>query len=144
MGGHMTVTKNDVTCYCGKTGCLESLVSATGIVEAARRAGWIEQPGTSLTAEVIFQAADQGDAVARVVVQEWLMYLKTGIDNYINIYAPDTIVLGGGVANALKHYIPFLEDGHLLRPFKNYRAKISISTLQEHAGILGSAALFNQ
>jgi glucokinase len=144
MGGHMTITQNDVTCYCGKTGCLESLVSATGIVDAARRAGWKEQPGFSLTSEGIFQAADQGDPVARAVVQEWLMYLKTGIDNYINIYAPDTIILGGGVANALQHYIPFLEDGHLLRPFKNYRAKIGISTLQEHAGILGSAALFNQ
>ena len=142
MGGHMTITQNEVKCYCGKTGCLESLVSATGIVDAARRAGWKKKQDLPITAEAIFQTAAEGDSVARSVIQEWLMYLKTGIDNYINIYAPDSIILGGGVANALKDYIPFLEEGHLLRPFKNYHAKISISTLQENAGILGSAALF--
>jgi glucokinase len=75
-------------------------------------------------------------------VNEWLSFLKTVIDNYINIYAPDVIVLGGGVAKGLRNYLPLLEDDTLLRAYKNYRVKIAISTLEEQAGILGSASLF--
>jgi glucokinase len=75
-------------------------------------------------------------------VKQYLDYLKTGIDNYINIYSPDIIVLGGGLAKGLRNYLPLLTDDTLLRAYKNYRVKIVISELEEQAGILGSAALF--
>ena len=40
MGGHLTITSNDTVCYCGKTGCLESLVSSAGLLRLAERQGW--------------------------------------------------------------------------------------------------------
>ncbi len=144
MGGHITIADNDVKCYCGKTGCLESLVSGTGLVETAKREPLQSEDKSIEDAESIFKLAHQKNALARSIVDQWLKHLKTGIDNYINIYAPDMIVLGGGVANALKNDLPFLEDTNLLRPFKKYSVKIAISTLNERAGILGSAALFLQ
>jgi glucokinase len=143
MGGHITITQDDVQCYCGKTGCLESLVSATGIVDAAKRANWYEQNGTPINAEIIFNSANDEHSIAKPIVDEWLSYLKIGIDNYINIFAPDMIVLGGGVAKSLIKYLPFFESDNLLRPYKNYKVKFSTSSLQEDAGILGSAALFS-
>jgi len=142
MGGHITITDNDVVCYCGKTGCLESLVSATGLLASADRAGLQGNKNSPATTISILEAAHQGQPIAKVVVNEWLSFLKTGIDNYINIYAPDVIVLGGGVAKGLGNYLPLLEDDTLLRAYKNYRVKIAISTLEEQAGVLGSAALF--
>lgn len=36
MGGHITVTTDEFVCYCGKTGCLEALVSAAGIGRIAK------------------------------------------------------------------------------------------------------------
>lgn len=142
MGGHITITDNEVVCYCGKTGCLESLVSATGLLAAARRAGMDSDHDASFSTEQILEAENLGQPVAQAVVKQYLAYLKTGIDNYINIYSPDIIVLGGGLAKGLKNYLPLLADETLLRAYKNYRVKIVISELEEQAGILGSAALF--
>lgn len=142
MGGHITITDNEVICYCGKTGCLESLVSATGLLAAARRAGMDIDNNSSFSTESILEADSQGHPVAKAVVKQYLAYLKTGIDNYINIYSPDIIVLGGGLAKGLRSYLPFLEDHSLIRAYKNYHTRIDISGLEEHAGILGSAALF--
>ena len=143
MGGHIVITQNDLTCYCGKNGCLESLVSATGILIAGRRAGLKGDAENPLTVENIFEASNREDALAGAVVRQWLSFLKTGIANYVNIYAPDMIVLGGGVSKGLKNYVPFLEDINFLKPYKKYKVKISISELEEHSGILGSAALFS-
>ncbi|MBC7922410.1 MAG: ROK family protein [Ferruginibacter sp.] len=145
MGGHLTITTNEITCYCGKTGCLESLVSASGIRAIAARFQWPQQyPDLPLTAETIFTERQAGNRAAEAIVQEYLGYLKTGIDNYVNLYAPDLIVLGGGIAKGLKPDVDKIHDPQLLNPYKAYKTSIVISTLEEQAGILGSAALLRQ
>ena len=144
MGGHMTITTNQTLCYCGKTGCLESLVSSTGIARLASQMGWPEKyPNLPLSAESIVKAKQAGNPDARAIMEEYLGYLRTGIDNYVNLYAPNIIVLGGGLAKGLTNEIHHLHTPSLLNPFKGYKTSIVISTLQEQAGILGSAALFN-
>ena len=143
MGGHMTITNNDTLCYCGKTGCLESLVSSAGLIQIANRNGWpLTYPDLSLTAETIFNQKKAGNPDATLIVQEYIGYLKTGIDNYVNLYAPDVIVLGGGIAKGLRNETSHLHNPALLNPFKAYKTRIAISSLEEQAGILGSAALF--
>ncbi|WP_375444796.1 ROK family protein [uncultured Fibrella sp.] len=143
MGGHMTITNNDTLCYCGKTGCLESLVSSTGLIQIANRNGWpLTYPDLPLTAETIFNQKKAGNPDAALIVQEYIGYLKTGIDNYVNLYAPDVIVLGGGIAKGLRNETGRLHNPALLNPFKAYKTRIAISSLEEQAGILGSAALF--
>ena len=103
MGGHMTIASTDTVCYCGKTGCLESLVSGAGPGRIATRSGWEQKyPNLPLTAKTIFSQKHSGNADADAIVEEYVGYLKTGIDNYINLYAPDRIVLGGGIAKGLR------------------------------------------
>ncbi|MDR6562121.1 MULTISPECIES: ROK family protein [unclassified Arcicella] len=143
MGGHISIIQNDIPCYCGKIGCLESLVSATGIMETAKRLNWHQKyPNEDFTVESIFKASRADNIEAKLIVDNFLCYLKTGLSNYINLYAPDTIILGGGVAKGLKPYLTFLQNEILLGPYKKYKASIEISELEEHSGILGSAALF--
>ncbi|GAB2574298.1 ROK family protein [Spirosoma areae] len=153
MGGHLTITTNDTVCYCGKTGCLESLVSGAGICQLASRFDWAQKyPDLPLTAETIFTQKQAGNPDAQAIVQEYIGYLKTGIDNYVNLYAPDIIVLGGGIAKGLravepahrfgKNDVDKLHTPTLLNPYKAYKTTIAISALEEQAGILGSAALF--
>ena len=77
-------------------------------------------------------------------MDEYIGYLKTGIDNYVNLYAPDLIVLGGGLAKGLADELDRLHNPNLLNPYKAYQTRIVLSTLEEQAGILGSAALFNE
>jgi glucokinase len=144
MGGHMTITTNDTVCYCGKMGCLESLVSASGIDRLATQAGWARKyPALPQTAETIFAQKQAGNPDAEAIVDAYIGYLKTGIDNYVNLYAPDLIVLGGGIAKGLKNELDRLRTPTLLNPFKAYKTAVVVSELEEQAGILGSAALFN-
>lgn len=142
MAGHISIAKNDVVCYCGKTGCLEAMVSATGLCDAAEKAGWKSEMG--VTAERIFAARAASDIQAGALVDEFMANLSTGIDNYVNIYAPDIIILGGGVAKGLVNDLDKLHNPALLNPYKKYKTILATSKLEEEAGILGSAALFNQ
>ncbi len=143
MAGHISVGRTDFKCYCGKEGCLEALVSATGIVESAKRMGWEQKhPNLELNVQTIFKAEQEGNEDAKQIVTEFLGYLKTGIDNYINLFAPDMIIIGGGVSKGMKPYLDKLTQIDFLPPYKSYKVKIALSELDEHSGILGSAALF--
>lgn len=144
MGGHIRVGHTDFKCYCGKEGCLEALVSATGIVDSAKRLGWEQKyPNVELNVQNIFKAEQEGNKDAKQIVTEFLSYLKIGIDNYINLFAPDLIIIGGGVSKGMKPYLDKLTQIDFLPPYKSYQVKIALSELDEHSGILGSAALFN-
>ncbi|MFC4213072.1 ROK family protein [Pedobacter lithocola] len=143
MGGNITITSNQIKCYCGKTGCLESLASATGLCNAAERINWrTKYPDIPITAENIFKERNNGNTEAELLVADFIAYLKIGIDTYINLFAPDKIVLGGGVAKGLANDLEKFYSNELLRPYKNYKVSIGVSKLEEQAGILGSAALF--
>ncbi len=144
MGGHISIGHTDFKCYCGKQGCLESLVSATGIVDSAKRLGWEQKyPNLPLNVQTIFKAEQEGNEDAIQVVSEFLGNLKTGIDNYINLFAPDMVIIGGGVSKGMKPYLDKLTQIEFLPPYKSYKVKIALSELDEHSGILGAAALFN-
>jgi len=144
MGGHISVGQTDFKCYCGKKGCLETLVSATGIVASAKRMGWEQKYlNLELNVQTIFKAEQEGNEDAKQIVAEFLNYLKIGIGNYINLFAPDMIIIGGGVSKGMKPYLDELTQIEFLPPYKSYNVKIALSELDEHSGILGSAALFN-
>lgn len=142
MAGHITVTQNDHLCYCGKTGCLESLVSAAGILYAGEKINWTKKyTKISLTPEAIFAAAEGGNKDAQSIINELVDYLQIGIHNYINLFSPGVIVIGGGIAKGIKPYLGSLTASNYLKPFKNYTVEMAISELHEHAGVLGGAAL---
>ncbi len=145
MGGHITIATNEMVCYCGKTGCLEWLVSGAGIGRIANRLKWSQKyPALLPTAEIVFTQKQAGNPDAEMIVDEYINYLKTGIDNYVNLYAPDIIILGGGIAKGLRNETDRLHNSTLLNPYKAYKTRITISDLEEQAGILGSAALFRK
>lgn len=144
MAGHISVGNSEIKCYCGKKGCLEALVSATGIVASAKRMGWEQKyPNLELNVETIFKAEQEGNKEAKQIVAEFLAHLKIGIGNYINLFAPDMIIIGGGVSKGMQPYLDELEQIYFLGPYKKYKVKIALSELDEYSGILGSAALFN-
>ena len=138
MGGHIKITDEGEVCYCGKRGCLESLASATGIITLAKHYNWSGE----LSAVAIFEAALNKNTIAVTIVEKLIAYLHTGIHNYVNLFAPDVIVLGGGIAKGLAPYVEKIKGQSYLAPYPGYSFELQISELQEEAGILGSAALF--
>ena len=143
MAGHISVGGTSSICYCGRAGCLESAVSATSLHQAVLQhnsSGLL--PIVPATARQVFTAASRGHKKAQAILQDFLTALQCGIDTYINLLAPDLIIIGGGLSSSLGGYLESLKSEKLLRPFKNYRVRLELSSLRERAGILGAAALF--
>ncbi|MFC2025046.1 ROK family protein [Chloroflexota bacterium] len=106
--GHMTIDVNGPKCNCGNIGCLEMLVSGTAITkEAIRRLSQGEKSSLTetvegrienITAKNISLAAQNGDPIALEVIDKAASYLGAGIVNLVNIFNPDIIIIGGGMA----------------------------------------------
>jgi glucokinase len=151
MAGHILIHPGTHPCYCGLSGCLESLVSGPALVErySALQAGQLGslQPETlvvPVAVRAILDAAASGHAVATRAVQEMLDDLALGLSVYVNLYAPDMIVLGGGLARGLRRYLFVLRRGLLTHPFAGYRVALHLSRLGERAGIHGAASLWRE
>jgi glucokinase len=106
--GHMTIDINGPKCSCGNIGCLERLVSGKAVAEEAIRrlsqgakSSLTEIAGDkirSITAEKVSLAAQNGDSLAREVISKAATYLGIGLVNLVNIFNPEMIIIGGGLA----------------------------------------------
>jgi fructokinase len=80
-------------CYCGRSGCIETLLSGPGLAQEHQANG-----GASLFAEQIAQGALVGDAACAATLQRYFERLARALAGVINLLDPDVIVLGGGLA----------------------------------------------
>lgn len=138
--GHTVVEPDGRPCACGAVGCLETRVSATGIVETAREAKF---GSGAFTAEDVYNAAIRGDKTAIAVFKETGRYLGMACANLINLLNPQAIVIGGGVmASAALLLDPAREEviRRALPPSARDCAIVQ-SRLWPDAGIIGAAML---
>lgn len=81
-------------CYCGQRGCLETLLSGTGLRLQANKETGIDQSAQQWQAQ-----AEAGDATALAVLERYYLRLAKALAGVINLMDPHVIVLGGGVSN---------------------------------------------
>ena len=107
--GHTIVQPEGVRCNCGSMGCLETVSSGYHIARRVRdriRAGersLIREMVTDLdeiTARVVVDAVRAEDPLARTVWNEACRFLAIGIANAITLFAPDLVIVGGGIASS--------------------------------------------
>lgn len=98
--------------------------------------------GGKITNAELFQMAEDGERKALELIEKYLDYLAVGLNQYIYIFAPDIIVLGGGVSKDLKPYLSYVRSRVKARIRSGYSAEIKLSELNENSGILGAASLF--
>lgn len=103
--GHHIVSSGGPVCSCGNRGCLEALIRASSIVEAARNAAAesgdsVLEGKTDLTVEEVSIAAAGGDAAAVRALEETGRILGTGLANIVHILNPEVIAIGGGISAA--------------------------------------------
>jgi glucokinase len=110
--GHAVVDPNGPRCLCGKRGCVERLASGPYIAQRARE--WLgEQPdrgqvlrglvgdnADKVTAQLVSQAAAQGDELAWDALYVAAWGLGVGIGNAANLINPERFILGGGVTKS--------------------------------------------
>ncbi|MER1955592.1 MAG: ROK family glucokinase [Desemzia incerta] len=151
--GHITVEPNGFQCTCGKTGCLETVASATGVVHLARdlsdsyagdsKLKYSIDDGQLITAKDVFDLAKEEDPLALIVVDKVAYYLGLASSHLANILNPSTIVLGGGVSRAgdilTKSIQPYFEQYTF--PTIRKSTKIRLALLGNDAGVIGASSL---
>jgi len=151
--GHMKIEMtNPRQCGCGRWGCLEAYASATAIVKRAREALAADAGKSTLhtmlkgegeiSAKPVFDAAAQGDAIARKIVEDTAFYLAVGAMNMMHTIDPDMVVFSGGMIAAGE---PFLERirhhvQQLAFPVPAAKTQIRYALLGSDAGFIGAAA----
>jgi len=152
--GHITsIPDGGAPCNCGKTGCLETIASATGISRVAKErlaAAKVEsilkeiyEKNKNVTAKDVFDAAKQNDAFALEIIEYMAFHLGLSLANLANGLNPEKIVIGGGVSKAGKLLVAKVEN--YMRRFAFPRVaeavQVTIATLGNDAGVIGGAWL---
>jgi len=154
--GHIILVRDGPRCSCGNRGCLEALASASAIARegqaAAERAPdsllWSLADGKrdSISAEVVFKAARQGDVTAARVVDTAVEYLGLGVASMVNVFNLDLVVLAGGMAAAgeqILEPVRMVVQQRARQPLAA-RVKVELTRLGAQAGTLGGAFLVFQ
>ena len=149
--GHVIAVRNGRDCGCGRRGCLETYASATGIVRSAEE--WLKerddetslrQVSGKITAKVIHEAAEQGDALALELFEYTGKILGETLADAVAITSPQAIIFFCGIARSgemLKKHVRTHMEASLLRVFKN-KVSLTYSALADaDAAILGASAL---
>ena len=149
--GHVAAVRNNGrVCNCGKTGCLETYASATGVARTARE--WLEmsdEPSVlrnldSIASKDVFDAAKEGDKLALKIFDFTGKMLGRSFADFVAFSAPEAIVLFGGLARAKEFLTAPIEEAMNANLLPLWRGKVKIvySQLKESdAAILGASAL---
>lgn len=152
--GHTTIDLAGRRCKCGNYGCLEAYASGPAIAARAvegLEAGvesslpkYVDGDLSKITAEVVYDAARDGDAFAHEVVLDTAKILGAGVANIVNIFNPDVVVICGGVTQAGDRLFVPLRSEVNRRAFKPAVkvCRIVPGSLPGSAGVYGAAAAF--
>ena len=152
--GHVPILRDGPKCDCGNRGCLEALCSGTAIGRRAtaavkkhpRKGIAIARTANPITAKTLFDTARSGDPYAKALVNEICTDLGQGLAMAVNAFAPDVIVIGGGVSNAGRVLFEPLrrETRQFLMPVHRPHLKIAPAKLKSRSVLLGAVALAKQ
>lgn len=152
--GHMVTHKGGELCNCGRRGCFERYASATALINETKVAAKYHPESVinelcggdyeKINAKTAFDAKRQGDIIGTELVENYIRNLGEGVINFINIFQPEVLLIGGGVSN---------EGEYLLQPLREYVSKytyanehipqtrIERAILGNDAGLIGAAML---
>jgi glucokinase len=152
--GHMVIDENGPRCQgnCPNYGCLESVASGTAIGREGKVAAEEDTDsdlaraaaaGEEITGELVTQLALAGDEVSRMVLGHIGRQLGIGCANFVNIFNPEVIVVGGGAMAAGDLLLDPAREEMRARGLRPNREQVRIvpARFGAEAGMLGAAVL---
>lgn len=150
--GHIIVNPKGRHCVCGRRGCLETYVSATGIKRTVyKMLAYYTQPSllreinyNDLNAEMITEAAHKEDFIAIKSFEYTGKILGLKLADTVLYTSPEAIFLFGGLVNAGKYLLKPVQkymEKNVFRPFKNTVKLLPSKLMNKNAAVLGVAAL---
>jgi glucokinase len=151
--GHIQVMPEGPLCGCGRRGCLEAVASRLAIASASAAAAYrgeapclLEKAGmdiSNIRSGVLAASIEGGDIAVEKILREAARQIGVAAANAINLLAPDVVVLGGGLVEAM----PDLFCGEVQRAAErrvmdSFRGTFQVvaAKLGDHATGIGAAA----
>jgi len=151
--GHIQVLPNGPLCGCGQRGCLEAVASRLAISAAVAAAAYrgaaptiLKNAGTDLAevrSSVLSAAIEAGDKTVEEIVRDAARWLGIGAAAAVNLLAPDVIVLGGGLVEAMPNiFADEVRNVARKRAMPAFRDafRVTVAKLGDYATALGAAA----
>ncbi|MEA2350362.1 MAG: glucokinase [Thermoleophilaceae bacterium] len=156
--GHMVVDANGPECpgNCPNRGCLEAFCSGTALQReatafaAANGSSWLGQVAEDHDGRVsgrdVVNAAREGDADARALLDALGRWLGVGIASFVNVFEPQHVVIGGGLSAAADLFLATAEREARSRalPAPLAQASLSVAKAGNDAGVIGAGLLAAQ
>eukprot|EP00913_Durusdinium_trenchii_P022805 g21409.t1 len=151
--GHVRVIPDGPVCGCGLTGCLESVASRLAIASAAGAAAHrgqapylLDKVGTEITeirSGALAASIQAGDRAVEQIVRRAAEHIGVAVASVIHLLAPDVVVLGGGMVEAMpklfRETIDRVAKANVLSAYaKSFR--VVIAEMGDDAGLFGAAA----
>ena len=133
--GHTIIKDDGEMCYCGKKGCVESVISGRALQKY-----YTSLSGKKLSFKDIYKNIET-DLNAKKTLKRMIAYFGKGLSNVVNIIDPDIIVLGGGLSNTNELYDQGYQElkKYVFNP--TFKTKIIKPKLGDSAGVYGAALL---
>lgn len=146
--GHMTISVDGPPCHCGNRGCLEAMASGWAVAGEAQRAvergakTILSEMSGEITAEMVFQAAERGDALAGEIIHSAACNLGVGLANLVNLLNPQLIIIGGGLSQMGERLFAPAQKVMHERAFSPPAQAVRVvsAALGADAGVLGAVA----
>ena len=150
--GHIPINETGPRCNCGGKGCLEAYGGNRRLLTDARRrlkrhkGSIIRKPAdgrSSITLEIIAAAARKGDALSLSLWRGAGTRIGIALVGVVNVYNPERIVIGGGVAEAGEALFGPIRDTIRQRAMKvqAHSVKVMKAVMGADAGLIGAGEL---
>lgn len=139
--GHMVVDPDGPPCPCGQRGCWERYASGSAL---AARAAEVLGDGRPWTGEDLARSALDGDRRALGIFRDFARWLARGLANITNIFDPEVVIIGGGVARDAALFIDDARTDLAAFVYASQRRnlpRILVAEWDERAGAVGAALL---
>lgn len=133
--GHIITHVGGNDCNCGVKGCYETYASTTALVNRVVKELCLK----GANGRIIFKLLEEGNKDIKKILNDWLFEITMGLVNFVHIFNPSLIVLGGGIM-AQPYIIKYIQENLPKYVMPNYKnVNIKAAKLGNNAGILGAA-----
>jgi len=139
--GHVVLIHDGIDCNCGGRGCLEAYASTSALIrQYAELSGKDEE---TIDGRTIVERFKEGESFAVKCMQEHTTYLGHGIASFVNTFAPQKVVIGGGISEAGQFYIDMISASTFRYAMPDCASNTEVvgAILGNKAGCLGAASL---
>ncbi len=139
--GHIAIDHNGIECSCGGKGCLEAYASTNALIARFAQLAGID--ADQVDGYHIVRKFREGDPAAMTAMREHTDYLGHGVASFINTFAPQKVVIGGGISEAGQFYINMIKKAafRYAMPACSKYTDVVAASLGNRAGCLGAASL---